>query len=216
MILPPESLNPGIIFTTVLYISVFYNLGGTVKSLWQRGNTILRVLLASFAAMVVAANIQLFGAVQFRTIVRQVGGGKPETAYIRLSAKAPELAQVLNIQFATNVTTSNQLFGPIAILLRSDKEIVFVNDADLHPSRYNTNYVATLVTNIFNVRTTNLTTSISTNQLNQPITNITANVITTFTTNLEKTVRTNILKTIHKPAAKQVRAELVDAVIFTR
>src|ERR1019366_3038717 len=59
-----------IIFTTVLYISVFYNLGGTVKGLWQRGNTILRVLLASFAAMVVAANIQLFGAVQFGKIVR--------------------------------------------------------------------------------------------------------------------------------------------------
>ncbi len=182
--------------TAFLYIVLCYSLGSNnhIKEIWNKSNTLLRVLIASFICTVIAGHVQQFGASVFGVIPKRVGGGKPETVYIKPASQHADLLSALNLS-GSNSVSSNGFFGPIAILLRSDKEVFFINLSDLNP--------ATDITNI----TTNLLANV--------VTNISTSAAVTYQTNLVPTLRTNVTKNPLKPRAKQVRAELIDSIDFT-
>jgi len=73
-------------------------------------------------------NIRLFGTYEFGAIPKAVGGGKPEMAMIRLSDSDVGLSSFLSDNGGTN---GSRIIGPVAILLRTDKEVIFVDGKDV-------------------------------------------------------------------------------------
>jgi hypothetical protein len=130
-----------------------------------------------------------------------MGGGKPETAFVRFASQHLELATSLNIPPATNIGVSNGFVGPIEILFRTDKQVTFLNQAEADLPGFFTNDV---VVNI----TTNFIATVTTNQAKQLTTNTTVQVI--------KNVTRGTAKNSAKLTAKQIRADLIDAIIFTK
>jgi hypothetical protein len=145
-------------------------------------------------------NIQYFGSFQFKHIPKQVGGGEPEKAYLKFSTQNREIAEALNIPPTTNSAKLNGLYGPVAILLRSEKELIFLDYQELNHSEF--------VTNIQSASITNLTYDVTTNKAGEPTTNVVVNVRVNITNYISKYV----------PAltAKQVQADLVEAIIFQK
>jgi len=115
--------------------------GRTVLDVWGTSSPMLRVLIVVVNCLLLIANVQIFATSQFGSIAKHVGGGKPETAYIRFSPQQHELAQSLNIPVATNLTLGKGFVGPIAVLLRSDKELIFYNYAQTNSTHCLTNEV---------------------------------------------------------------------------
>ncbi|MBI3850104.1 MAG: hypothetical protein HY298_07425 [Verrucomicrobia bacterium] len=187
--------NAFVFWTMLLYWVVFYMLSGNLRDAWANSTFMVRILLVSLILLVLISNVQLFGTSVFGLIPRQVGGGKPETAFIRLSPEHSDIATPLNLVNTNNVAVSNNLFGPVSILLRSEKEIIFVNYAELNRTESVTNVVTNILVNV--------------------ITNVTTNEVATYETNSIHTLKTNVVKNPTKATAKQLRADLVDAIIFT-
>lgn len=190
-----------LLVTAFLYPMLAYGIGGNAHDLWHKGGTIYKILIFTFCALIVIGNIQLFGAAQFGNISRQMGGGKPETAFVRFASQHLELATSLNIPPATNIGVSNGFVGPIEILFRTDKQVTFLNQAEADLPGFFTNDV---VVNI----TTNFIAIVTTNQAKQLTTNTTVQVI--------KNVTRGTAKNSAKLTAKQIRADLIDAIIFTK
>jgi len=71
-------------------------------------------------------HVAAFGAKQFVFIPRAIGGGKPELAMIKLSTTNAALAG-----FLSGTTNNSGIIGPEAVLLRTDKGIIFVDAKDL-------------------------------------------------------------------------------------
>jgi len=139
-------------------------------------------------------NVQQFGTSVLGDIPRSVGGGRPENAIVKLGANHTNLIAELNLP-TTNVF-SNTLVGPIAILFRSDKEIIFIEDTAETMTNVVTNAVVNVITNV--------------------VTNSATNVIVTYQTNFNTKLTTNVIRNPIRPTAKQIRADLIDAVIFGR
>ena len=129
-----------------------------------------------------------------------MGGGKAEMAYIRLSPQYSDLASLLEIPIVAKTNSPSGFVGPIQILMRSDKQLVFLTSADTNSSEFFANLVSSgTTTNMVVVGTTNQEPQVKTNS---PI----------VVANTPKLATKPIIKT----AAKQVRADLVDAIIFIK
>jgi hypothetical protein len=85
-----------------------------------------KVLYIFIISLAFLGNIIYFGKYQFQHIPKQVGGGRPETAFLEFSTEHKELAESINIP-PSGTNNAGQLYGPVAILLRSDSEIIFIN-----------------------------------------------------------------------------------------
>jgi len=182
--------------TCTLYAAIYAMCGGftNIVESWIKSNLFVRTLIATTTCLVIIQNVQRFGNSVLGDIPRSVGGGRPENAFVKLGANHTNLIAELNLP-TTNVF-SNTLVGPIAILFRSDKEIIFIEDTAKTFTNIVTNAVVNVITNV--------------------VTNSATNIIVTYRTNFSTTLTTNITRNVIRPSAKQIRADLVDAVIFSR
>ena len=188
-----------------------------IQKFWMNANAMSKVLLLCLLSLIMIAHVQAFGSHQFGNIPKKMGGGKPETAFLRFSSQHPDLALSLNVPDSTNSFTKG-FSGPVAILLRTEKTIVFVNYADYSGPDTLTNVSTSMTTN-------SIAGIIATNLQQQSITNIEARLITRylstnivyyFTNQVTRSMREEVSKNVAKLAAKEVRSELVDAVVFGR
>jgi hypothetical protein len=179
-----------------LYFAYCYLTGPTTPTLdaWVKFNLPVRVLIVSLVGLILLSHVQLFGKVVFGVIPKSVGGGKPEKAFLHLDPQHASLVSALNFSTANQTIPTNNIVGPIGILLHSEKELIFVDYAQLTAAASLTN----IVTNT--VLLTKLSTGVQTNLITNSIVNLTTNVVK------------NPLKF---GRAKQVRAEIVDAVIYS-
>jgi hypothetical protein len=210
-------VNGAFLFSTMfLYSSIAFSVGDNVFQIWRTTSLVMRTLIIIVNVLILISNIQSFAVFQFGKIARSVGGGKPETAYITFAPQHADIAALLDVPTVKTLTLTNQLNGPIAILLRTEREIIFVNASELNALEYITNQVSVLTTNITSTRTTNYTFAVTTNTANVMVTNVIAKVSSHLATNVLTGLKANTVKNAHKVTAKQVRAEVVDAVIFTK
>ena len=192
-----------LIFSLILYV-VLINAGGKdIRKLWGQTSAhfLFRILLLGITTLVLIANAERFGSSQFEKIPRQLGGGKPEMAFIKFSSQHPELAASFKLSTPADSDVPDAFVGPIAILLRTDKEIIFLNDKEINWSDYTTNEVPTglLRTNVVELLVTNK-----------------SKIVTTFQTNVLNQFEAKTSKNNLKMTAKQIRADLVDAIIFSK
>jgi nitrogenase subunit NifH len=123
----------------------------------------------------------------------------------------------LNIPVVTNLALSDGFVGPIAILLRSDKEILFLNLADLNSSLYVTNDVVTSMrTNLVATMTTNLAGGIVSRRTENLRTKAIAQIEVRLQTNVVVNITRNVRMDVPQITAKQLRTDLVDALIFAK
>lgn len=193
----------------LLYVGVVFSVGGDIRVIWKESPFLLRIVLLCVTALILIANIQLFGSSQFGHIPRQVGGGKPESAYLKFSALHSELADSFGIPSATNIYLSSGFVGPVTILLRTDKELILLNNAEQHSPETLTNDMLTSIT-------TNLIPKVVTNETKLLNVVISSKTETLIKTQLVYNVARSIIKNPVKMTAKQVRVDLVDAVIFAK
>lgn len=158
-----------------------------------------KICLSFALLLLLLGNIQYFGKYQFQYIPKQVGGGRPEMAYLKFSSLHKELPDSLGLQPAVGLINAKDVYGPVAILLRSENEIIFLNS---ERSDY------TDVTNAVRTTKTNL------------VLQMTPNNAGLLVTNLVSDITTNVIYRVSRyPApqiAEQVQANLVDAMIFQR
>jgi len=166
----------------------------------QRSALPLKLIVGTYLLLLIVVNVQIFGAFQFERISKAIGGGKPEVAYIQLAPDHYHLIQTLDLPTTNSVPSTNFLVGPISIVLRSEKELVFVNTADLNAPDTITNLIATNRIETAMVKTKHYPGA---NSTYITITNIVPYTIT------------NIVKNSVKVYAKQIRTELIDAIRFS-
>jgi hypothetical protein len=212
----PELNGSFLLSSLFLYTAIGYSVGHNVFNVWATSGPMMRVLIVVVNCLVLASNIQSFAAFQFGKIPKSVGGGKPETAYIRFSSQSHELAESLNISSASNYIPEIGFVGPVGILLRSEKEMIFVKQSDLDSSGYLTNVITTMFpTNVVISRKTNFITSVTTPRANVFRTNVTPQIVVTLATN--GTLVTKLVsRNYGKLTARQIRSEAIDAIIFTK
>jgi hypothetical protein len=118
----------------------------------------------------------------------------------RFAPQYLDLASLLDIPVVAKADSPSGFAGPIQILMRSDKQLVFLTQANTNLPEPLTNLVSlSATTNVVAIGMTNQEPQIKTNLPNAIIN--TAKLVT---------------KPAVKTAAKQVRADLVDAIIFVK
>jgi hypothetical protein len=129
------AVNGGFVFSCCfLYVTAMYNFAKH-PFVSQRiiENPSIKLLIGTFVILLLINNIGLFGARQFGLIPKSMGGGKPEMAMIRLAeGDAGLVAFLVN---STN-TNGNRIIGPVALLLRTDKEVIFIDGKDVTKTNY--------------------------------------------------------------------------------
>ncbi|HZL77419.1 MAG TPA: hypothetical protein VFC17_01035 [Candidatus Limnocylindrales bacterium] len=183
-----SELDSGFLFSTmILYITATSFVSTKFSEAWKTSDKLMRVLICTFACVALISHVQQFAVTEFGKIPKSVGGGKPEIAYVKFSAQHPELAAALNLPSVTNTGLTNGFFGPIGILLRSEREILFINYADASSPEYLTNEVVlNAVTNSVPVEMTNSIIGLFGRRA--------TNVVATFKTNIVYNVSKYILK----------------------
>ncbi len=193
-----SSLDVGFLMVTLSLYPLLSNItpvgSDTLREIWKSSGSLLKILVGTLVALIFVWHIQYFGRAAFGGIPREVGGGKPEVAFIRASPQHRELLSALGVGQTNMPGNSNALFGPVAILIRSEKEILFLNSADLDAPAYLTNVV------------TNLAFSVTTN--------MSTNRVTTYTTNTVTKMATNVVRNRIRPSARQIRSDLVEGMVF--
>ncbi len=186
--------------------------------LWSsEGRPAVRTVVVIGIVMVVVLHAQFFGSTQFGRLSRSWGGGKPERAYVKFSKSYPELGDSLNLSLVENIPSLKGIFGPVSMLLRSDKELVFVNEAELNLPQIGTNFV-------FVGLSTNTTSTLVTNGVAPTFTGAdklqTQRLAGTSTLLVTNYIHTNVAPVLFvNPArltAKQVRADAVDVLIYAK
>jgi hypothetical protein len=166
--------------------------------------------------LVVLSSVQLFGSVQFGKIPKDVGGGKPDTAYIKFSPLHGDLANSFKLASSVGNANADGFVGPLEILLRTDREIIFFNNAEASAADYLTNeMIINTPTNYTSSTATNLIPEVITNGSHRLITNFAPVVSVTTVTNVASVTR-YILTNSTKMSARQIRADVVDAIIFSK
>jgi hypothetical protein len=122
-----------LIYSICLYPFLSFVVGGNIRNLTQPRHPARNALYLFVVALLVISHVTVFGERQFGFVSRSVGGAKPEVAYVKPAAQHRDLTTTLNLT-STNNAGSNGFFGPIAILLRSEKEIIFSDQVDSSPS----------------------------------------------------------------------------------
>jgi hypothetical protein len=102
---------------------------------------LFNALIALFAFTALITNVQTFGARQFEAIPKWLGGGKPQRALLRLGANNQELAELLQLKHCSldhinKVNATNGFYGPVQILMKTDKEIYFTIDEAISTNKH--------------------------------------------------------------------------------
>lgn len=210
----PELSKFFVVSAILLYPGIFYSFGGKAKLIWINAGPIIRIMLITFTVLLLVSNIVAFGSGQFGYVARRLGGGRPELAYLKFSPQHADLVASLKIPAVTNVDLLSGFVGPITVLLRTEKEIIFLNNLELSTPEYTTNETVTVTTNLATAFTTNVLSTVITNKDSTLQTNTTTSIIPVhYSTNEVKTARVGVKNPV-RLTAKQVRSELVEAIVF--
>jgi len=128
------AVNEAFLLATAFSVVGAMYAGKLIGQDWVAMRMMAKVLICITVCLGLIFNVLLFGDVQFGQIPRDVGGGRPEVAYVKFSEQSKDIARSLGLPAVTNIAPLNGFHGPISILLKSDKEIVFVNFAEAHLS----------------------------------------------------------------------------------
>lgn len=209
-LLENTDINRGFLFSTmILYTTATSTVTQNFATAWRTADGWMRLLYCVFVALALIANIQQFATTEFPKIPKSVGGGRPEVAYVKFSNQHPDLAVSLNLPPAVNCGLSNAFFGPVGVLLRSGKEVFLLNYADVKsPENFTNDVVLSIQTNSVPFYETNSSTGIL--WVHQ------TNVVVRYRTNLTYNVYKDISKNPTRFTARQVNADLIDAIAFSR
>jgi len=205
----PEASKPFLILTLCLYPIGDYYLGNLIDRLE------IKYLTLTAWILLVILHAAAFGALQFGRISRSWGGGKPEIAYLKFGANHSDMASYLGLKYIEGVPPLKGFCGPVSLLLRSDKELVFLNEADKTTSPFATNDAGIIfVTNTTSILVTNLS-----NPVVLGVGAKTTNEYTLLTTNIDRlTITTNFGKALVpnpvRLTAKQVKMDSIDALVY--
>jgi hypothetical protein len=145
--------------------------------------------------------VRIFSVNQFGKISKGVGGGKPEIVYLAFSDEHCGVAKSMNLLAVQNHLSTNVLFGPVGIILKADNEITFLNYSEMNiPQSFTNGMHLSYVTNLI---------AINLNQTNREKSQI-------IITNIVNDTLTNIFYNSGGLAARQIRADLIDGVIYNR
>jgi hypothetical protein len=210
-------VNKMFVVSGVLLFSLLpYHTAKDIRKVWGKAGYKLRFLLLTLMSLLILANVQLYGVNQFGKIPRQVGGGRPEAAYLGFSPEHIALATTMGLQRQANATLGTNFYGPVSILLRTEMELVFMNAAEINAPSQITNRIETSYpTNYVSLMTTNYARFSTTNWLGHVASNILPVVTVTQITNII-TVKQEFVPNPTRLTAKQVRTELIDAIVFSR
>jgi hypothetical protein len=89
----------------------------------------MRILIGALICLMLICNITMFGVRQFGFIPRTVGGGETEVGTILLADNDHALAVFLSNK--EDRSDAARLIGPVEILLRTDKKIIFLDAVEL-------------------------------------------------------------------------------------
>jgi hypothetical protein len=115
--------NPFFVVLTLVFIPGCIAM---TMQLQELSSEFRRPIQAIFICIIAMLHIAIFGDVQFGAISREIGGGKPEKAYLRFSPLTSGLDASLNLTTVTNNAFTNGFVGPVAILLRTEKDFIFI------------------------------------------------------------------------------------------
>jgi hypothetical protein len=211
-----KDVNIGFVaFTVFIYVLLTHNSGKDIRKVWTTASFKLRLILLTLSLLVLLTNIEGFGSKQFGMIPRRVGGGKPEIAYVKFDKQYSDVPISLGIPSCTNSIISDQFCGPVQLLLRTDKELVFLISSEANtPTAFTNNIITSNFTNILFSIVTNSFVNYSTNGHTITVTTSTQiihNVITNFFS-----INPHVILNPTRMTAKQVRADMVESVIFSR
>lgn len=116
------------LYLTVIYWLVASYLPGIeMKDIWPKSDLLLRCVIVMALILFFILYIRIFSLNQFGKISQSVGGGKPENAYFNIPAKNLDVVKSIGIPKYSPQDSTNLMFGPISILLRTDSEILFIS-----------------------------------------------------------------------------------------
>jgi hypothetical protein len=195
--------------TMFLSLWVLITVGYQNKFQTLTSRMMMHVLIVFSTCLLLVLNIQSFAVKQFKEIPKTVGGGKPETAYIKFTSNNSDIPASLDIAMVTNAFAGNGFYGPIGILLRTESEIVFINYSDIHTPAYITN------SEVLNLTTNRIVTLITNRDYSSHKYTISKLTAWRITTNGVDHISENIFNSSTNFAARQVRSDAIDSIIFT-
>jgi hypothetical protein len=198
--------------TVGFYLGIVFVGGDHIQSIWSKSSAAIRLLLSTVILLALITHAQYFATKQFGKIPRAVGGGMPEKAFLKISDQNLQTFTLLAGATGGHAPLSGGFVGPVSILLRSEKDLFFMDYSMPSPIRLVTNIAGVRITNIVTRLTTNVqwisTPKVGSPSAPQVSTNVTSIVTTNFSTNFVSVPATF--------TAQKVRADLVDAIIFIR
>jgi len=183
-----------VISSLFFWFSLNFSTGMKLKQAWDVPVSAMRVVIAISIMLFLISNIRVFALFQFKSLPRTVGGGKPESVYFSISPEHTQIVNNLAMRSITNMATSNLMFGPISVLLRTDDEITFLDVAS--KQQFVTNRVGLLYT-----------TNVIQNKASATVTNL-------VTTTLQFSVTPNIFFSSNGVVVKQIKTSLVDGILY--
>jgi len=153
-------------------------------------------------------NVACFGGMQFGKIPKSIGGGRPATAYIKFSDAGKDLGRDIGLPLVTNRNLLNGFYGPVSVLKATEKEIVIVNAAEANLKEFQA----------FTISTTGITNFVKAGDGAINIGPVPRIVGTNTVGEFSKTIGgyTNDPPNPVKMTAKQIRADLVNAIIYVK
>jgi hypothetical protein len=176
-------------------------LGISLKDTWPKSGILLRFMICIGVFLSFLLYVNIFSITQFGKIPKGVGGGKPENVYLVFSSQHCGAAESMNLHKVNNLRSTNSIFGPVGIILKTENEITFINYSELNTPKVFTNGFRLIYT-------TNLAvTSIS---------HTNSNPANPISTNIVDDTRPNVFYNSGGLAARQIRADLIDGIIYSR
>jgi hypothetical protein len=197
-----SEIDKSFLFITILFwFGASTEPGVDLKEFWPKSGFLLRSMLCIGIFLSFLTYVRIFSVNQFGKIPKSVGGGKPEIVYLALSKQNVEFAKSMNLREVKTPHSTNSLFGPVGILLKNDGDYTFLDYSDAIDSPYFTNsFHFTFITNVAKITLTQ-----SNSELKYSI-----------MTNLVCDTSLNAFYNTNGLAARQIRADLIDGVIYNK
>lgn len=130
-----EKVNGQFLISTIILYSTATNVSGLSLGFnldWKILPAPVKLLLGAGVCIVFFEHARSFGENQFSTIPQSVGGGEPQEALLVFEPAHADLPLLLGMKqvpkrsIPTTSLSSNTFYGPVYILMHSEKEIAFL------------------------------------------------------------------------------------------
>lgn len=105
-------------------------MGAAFSQSWNKMGRQAKSLVAIICVLFFIELLQFFSSIHYPNIPRHLGGGKPDIAFVKFSKESEHLAFSFGLVAAANHPQLNGFWGPITVLLKTDSEILFINSAE--------------------------------------------------------------------------------------